>query len=79
MERLITFWHGLTTEQLVISLLICAVIYLNIRIGRLSYKYTQLDKLILVHAYIIHYELGIKTVEVHRNGDYEITNPVNGG
>lgn len=43
----------------------------------LDEKYRQLDKLNLVHAYIIADKLKVNTVKIHRSGDYEITNPLN--
>ena len=44
----------------------------------LTDKYNQLDKLNLLHGYIIKDKLGITTVKVHRSGDYEIVQPLNG-
>lgn len=43
---------------------------------RLMYKFSQLDKLALVHSWILHLKLGVKTVKQHRNNDYEIINPI---
>jgi len=42
----------------------------------LTDKYHQIDKLTLVHSWIINLKLGVKTVKQHRNGDYEIANPI---
>lgn len=47
------------------------------RIIVIEHKYHQLDKLVLVQAHIIRDKLGIKTVDIHRTGDYEIEHPLN--
>ncbi len=39
-------------------------------------KYHKIDKLVLVHSWIIHLKLGVKTVKHHRDGDHEIINPI---
>ena len=62
----------------VLGLMVVAyVVILAKRQKALDRKYQQLDKLNLVHAYIIADKLNIKTVKIHRSGDYEITNPLN--
>jgi hypothetical protein len=47
--------------------------FLYIKIMKVFGKYHQLDKLILLVCYISHRDL----VKIHRNGDYEIKNPLN--
>ena len=42
----------------------------------LTEKYHQIDKLTLVHSWIINLKLDVKTVKMHRNGDHEIVNPI---
>jgi predicted ferric reductase len=58
-------------------LVVAYVIILSKRQKVLDRKYQQLDKLNLVHAYIIADKLKVNTVKIHRSGDYEITNPLN--
>ncbi len=58
-------------------LVVVYVIILSKRQKVLDRKYQQLDKLNLVHAYIIADKLKVKSVKIHRSGDYEITNPLN--
>jgi len=58
-------------------LVVVYVIILSKRQKVLDRKYQQLDKLNLVHAYIIADKLKVNTVKIHRSGDYEITNPLN--
>lgn len=76
--------HG---ERIVLIMLIIAVIYLAKwvhfsnkkhieEIKRLEKKYRTLDKLIIYHAVVIRIKLGIRTVKIHRTGDYEILNPI---
>ena len=49
----------------------------NRKINKLNtHRFHQLDKLTLVHSWIINLKLGVKTVKTHRNGDYEIVNPI---
>lgn len=77
MEKLITLWQDMTIEQLVITLLIIAVVVLFGIVKKIRYVQAQHDKLILVQAHIIAAKLGIKTVNIHRSGDYEISQPLN--
>ena len=49
----------------------CGFLYLKIM--KVFGKYHQLDKLILLVCYISSLDL----VKIHRNGDYEIKNPLN--
>jgi hypothetical protein len=49
----------------------CGFLYLKIM--KLFGKYHKLDKLILLVCYISNLDL----VKIHRNGDYEIKNPLN--
>jgi hypothetical protein len=77
-EKLIALWYSMTIDQFVITALIVSNFAMWIRIQALSGKYHQLDKLILVHAWIINIKLGRMTVKQHRNGDYEIVEPMNG-
>lgn len=58
-------------------LVVVYVIILSKRQKVLDRKYQQLDKLNLVHAYILADKLKVNTVKIHRSGDYEITNPLN--
>jgi len=58
-------------------LVVAYVIILSKRQKALDRKYQQLDKLNLVHAYIIADKLKVNTVKIHRSGDYEIVNPLN--
>ena len=78
MERLITLWQNLTTEQLVIGLLIFAVMYLFTALKTVSHQYHQHDKLLLVLGHVVKDKLGITTVKIHRSGDFEIVQPLNG-
>ena len=71
-------WVDLSIEQLVISLLILTVYLLHKRLVCLTNKYNNLDKLVFGHALIISNKLGVKTIKVHRSGDYEIRNPISG-
>ncbi len=72
-------WVDLSIEQLVISLLILTVYLLHKRLVCLTNKYNQHDKLLYGHALIISNKLGVKTIRVHRTGDYEIRSPISGG
>ena len=58
-------------------LVVVYLVMLTKRVKNIEGKYHQLDKLNLVHAYIISDKLKVDTVEIHRSGDYEITNPLN--
>jgi len=40
-------------------------------------KYNQLDKLTLLNSFLIAQINGESVVKIHRNGDYEILNPLN--
>ena len=40
-------------------------------------RYRQLDKLVFAHALILSNKLGVRTIKVHRSGDYEPHNPIN--
>ncbi len=77
MDKIIALWQNMSTEQLVITLLIAANILLYRWIKNLAHENRQLDKLVLIHGHIIKDKLGIKTVKVHRSGDYEIVQPLN--
>ena len=70
-------WVDLSIEQLVITLLIVVVYLLYKELKLIQYKYQQLDKLVFAHGLIINSKLGIKTVTLHRSGDYAIHNPIN--
>jgi len=70
-------WVDLTMEQLIITLLIVVVYVLYRKLEIILHKYNQLDKLIFAHALIISNKLGVKTVKIHRTGDYEIAQPIN--
>tara|TARA_Y100000593_G_scaffold80710_1_gene150724 strand:+ start:841 stop:1104 length:264 start_codon:yes stop_codon:yes gene_type:complete len=58
---------------------VIVLVWLIKRHFALEHKYHQLDKLVLVQAHIIKDKLNIKTVNIHRTGDYEVENPLNGG
>jgi len=73
MDKLITLWQNMTTEQLVITLLIVSVVLLFRMVVMLSGKYNQLDKLLLLVCDRSHRDM----VKIHRNGDYEIVQPLN--
>ena len=73
MDKLITLWHEMTVEHIVITLLIIAVVLLFKWVITLSGKYNQLDKLLLLVCDRSHRDL----VKIHRNGDYEIVQPLN--
>ncbi len=73
MDKLLTIWQNMTTEQLVITLLIVAVVLLFRMVVTLSGKYNQLDKLLLLVCDRSHRDV----VNIHRNGDYEIVQPLN--
>lgn len=70
-------WVDLSIEQLVISLLIVTVFILYKKLEKLKQDYHQLDKLMFAHGLIINTKLGIRTVRVHRSGDYEVAQPIN--
>jgi len=70
-------WVELNITQLVITLLIVAVYLLYKRIECLQVKYNQHDKLLYGHSIIIHMKLGVRTVKLHRNNDFEINQPAN--
>lgn len=76
MDRLITLWHNLTTEQLVIALLIGAVFYLFIEVKTLRGKYASLDKGHSNHAWIIALTTGVLPIRNHHTGDYELRDPL---
>jgi len=67
----------MNAEKLVITLLIAANILLYRWIKNLAHENRQLDKLVLIHGHIIKDKLKIKTVKIHRSGDYEIVQPLN--
>ena len=46
-------------------------------IKEVKQKYNQLDKLTLLNSFLISQLNGESVVKVHRNGDYEILNPLN--
>ena len=66
--------HG---ERIIIVLLCVAVIYLYRKVGIVEHKFTQIDKLVFAHGLIINTKLGIRTVKMHRNNDYEVAQPIN--
>jgi len=70
-------WVDLSIEQLVISLLVLAVYLLHKELKTVQHKYNQLDKLVYGHALIINTKLGVKTIKIHRSGDYAIAQPIN--
>lgn len=70
-------WVDLTIQQLVITLLIVVVYLLYKKIECLQLKYNQHDKLLYGHSIIIYQKLGVKTVKLHRNNDYEIVQQAN--
>jgi hypothetical protein len=69
-------WVDLTMEQLIISLLIIVICVIYRRLEAITHKYNQLDKLIFAHSLIISNRLNVKTVKIHRTGDYEIHQPI---
>lgn len=77
MERLLTLWQSLTTEQLVISLMILSNIGLWLKCGALAARYHLLNRLASNHAWIMRLKLGVTTIRHHRNGDFEIVEPLN--
>jgi hypothetical protein len=70
-------WVDLSIEQLVMTLLIVAVYLLYKELKLVRHKYAQLDKLVFAHSLIINTKLGVKTIKIHRSGDYEIAQPIN--
>jgi len=46
-------------------------------VKELKQKYSQLDKLTLLNSFMISDITDKKFVKIHRNGDYEILNPLN--
>lgn len=77
MDKLLTIWQNMTTEQLVITLLIVSVVLLFRWLKIQAHENQQRDKLVLLYGHIIKDKLGITTVKIHRNGDYEIVQPLN--
>ena len=73
MDRLISLWHGVTVEQLVITLLMASVFVLFSMVKCLGREVRQLDKLSLLMAY----QVDARMVKIHRNGDYQIVHPFN--
>ena len=66
-----------TVEQLIIGLLFLSQSYMWAKILKLSGKYHQIDKMVLLHSWIIRIKLKVTTFKIHRNGDYEILDPIN--
>ena len=58
-------------------LVVLYLIFQSKRIKKLEHDNRQLDKLVLVHAHIIASELKVRTVKIHRSGDFEIAQPIN--
>lgn len=89
MEFFEYIWREGTTTDLFIFLLglgVAAVVVFNfLALRRLQNKYHQLDKLNLMLAHEINWLkilIGLpdgSLVKIHRNGDYEITHPLNKG
>ena len=63
---------------LLMGIPVAAVARINYKNNRiLADKYNQIDKLTLLNSFLISDIIGKKVVKVHRNGDYEIINPLN--
>ena len=74
---------GATPAVLVVFLMGLPIAYLawsNMKRNKeLTLKYNQLDKLTLLNSFLISQLNGESVVKIHRNGDYEILNPLNKG
>ena len=70
---LLSIWQDMTITQLVITLLNVAVILLANAYRQQQHQIKQMDKLLLLVCDRSHRDL----VNIHRNGDYEITQPLN--
>jgi len=72
---------GATPAVMIIFLMGLPVAYLawaNFKRNKiLTEKYNQLDKLTLLNSFLLGDLTGKKIVKIHRNGDYEIVNPLN--
>lgn len=77
MNSLISLWQDMSTMELVITLLIASNVAAWIKIGFLSGKFHLLNRLASNHAWIIRLKLGVTTIRQHRNGDFEIVDPLN--
>jgi len=73
MMDLLSVWREMTTEQFTIVLLVLTVAAIFGWVVKLSSNYNQMDKLLLLVCDRSHRDL----VKIHRNGDYEIVNPLN--
>lgn len=73
LNSLIALWQDMTTMELIVGLLIITVAALFGWLIRMSSKYNQMDKLLLLVCDRSHRDL----VKIHRNGDYEIAQPLN--
>ena len=76
MDKLILLWQNMTTEELVITLLIASNVGLWIKIGFLSGKYHLLNAALITHEWVIRLKLGVKTLKKHRSGDVELVQPI---
>lgn len=72
---------GATPAVMIVFLMGIPVAYLawtNMKRNKeLTIKYNQLDKLTLLNSFLITQLNGESVVKIHRNGDYEILNPLN--
>jgi hypothetical protein len=76
MDRLLALWQNMTTEQLVVTLLIASNIGLWIKVGFLSAKYQLVNACLISHSWVIRLKLGVKTIKAHRSGDFELVQPI---
>lgn len=76
MEKLIILWQNMTTEQLVITLLIASNIGLWIRVSFLSGKYHLLNANFARACDEIYRLGGMKLIRQHHSGEYTAVNPL---
>jgi len=65
---------------IIILMGMCVVLYINcmrVEIKRMKHTAAQHDKLILLYGHLIKINFNVTSVKVHRNGDYEIAQPLN--
>lgn len=70
---LLSLWQDMTIMELVITLLIIGLTILANAYRRQQHQIKQMDKLLLLVCDRSHRDL----VNIHRNGDYEIAQPLN--
>lgn len=73
MAELATLWNQITTEQLMITMLALGLGFVGNAYRAQQHQIRQLDKLLL----LVCDRVARDAVNIHRNGDYQIVNPLN--